>query len=99
MHPPTPPLSTPSPGWSPTTTSTAASSERRRARTPHAPTTSAPSKPSTRPPSPPTEASHEAPTAAGLPTRLDATTELPFDVYAAVWLDDQAHFPPRRYCL
>jgi glycine/D-amino acid oxidase-like deaminating enzyme len=37
--------------------------------------------------------------AAGLPVRLDRTTELPFDVAAAVWLDDQAQFHPRRYCL
>jgi glycine/D-amino acid oxidase-like deaminating enzyme/nitrite reductase/ring-hydroxylating ferredoxin subunit len=44
-------------------------------------------------------AEHEAATAAGLATRLDATTELPFGVRAAVWLDDQAQFHPRRYCL
>jgi glycine/D-amino acid oxidase-like deaminating enzyme/nitrite reductase/ring-hydroxylating ferredoxin subunit len=44
-------------------------------------------------------AEHEAATAAGLPVRLDAETELPFDVAAAVWLDGQAQFHPRRYCL
>src|SRR5436309_420627 len=43
------------------------------------------------------EAEHEAAVAAGLSTRLDATTELPFEVAAAVWLDDQAQFHPRRY--
>jgi glycine/D-amino acid oxidase-like deaminating enzyme/nitrite reductase/ring-hydroxylating ferredoxin subunit len=45
------------------------------------------------------EAEHEAATAAGLATRLDVTTELPYAVQAAVWLDDQAQFHPRRYCL
>jgi len=45
------------------------------------------------------EAEHDAATAAGLPTRLGAVTELPFEVTAAVWLDDQAQFHPRRYCL
>ena len=45
------------------------------------------------------EAEHQACTAAGLPTRLDASTELPLPVQAAVWLDDQAQFHPRRYCL
>ena len=45
------------------------------------------------------EAAHEAATAAGLATRFDAVTELPFDVAAAVWLDEQAQFHPRRYCL
>jgi glycine/D-amino acid oxidase-like deaminating enzyme len=45
------------------------------------------------------EAEHEACTAAGLPSRLDASTELPLEVRAAVWLDDQAQFHPRRYCL
>jgi glycine/D-amino acid oxidase-like deaminating enzyme/nitrite reductase/ring-hydroxylating ferredoxin subunit len=45
------------------------------------------------------EAEHAAATAAGVPTRLDATTELPLEVAAAVWLDDQAQFHPRRYCL
>jgi glycine/D-amino acid oxidase-like deaminating enzyme/nitrite reductase/ring-hydroxylating ferredoxin subunit len=44
-------------------------------------------------------AEHEAATAAGLSTRLDAETELPYDVAAAVWLDGQAQFHPRRYCL
>lgn len=45
------------------------------------------------------EAEHEAATAAGLPTRLDDATDLPFKVAAAVWLDEQAQFHPRRYCL
>lgn len=45
------------------------------------------------------EAEHEAATAAGLRTHLDASTELPLEVAAAVWLDDQAQFHPRRYCL
>ena len=45
------------------------------------------------------EKEHETATAAGLNTRLDASTELPFDVAAAVWLDNQAQFHPRRYCL
>ena len=44
-------------------------------------------------------AEHEACSAAGLVTRLDASTELPYEVKAAVWLDDQAQFHPRRYCL
>ena len=45
------------------------------------------------------EAEHRACTAAGLATRLDAGTELPWGVKAAVWLDDQAQIHPRRYCL
>jgi glycine/D-amino acid oxidase-like deaminating enzyme/nitrite reductase/ring-hydroxylating ferredoxin subunit len=45
------------------------------------------------------EAEHAAALGAGLPTRLDADTELPLDVAAAVWLDDQVQFHPRRYCL
>src|SRR3954470_17500242 len=45
------------------------------------------------------EAEHDAAQAAGLSTRLDSSTELPFQVSAAVWLDDQAQFHPRRYCL
>src|SRR5947209_8334092 len=45
------------------------------------------------------EAEHEAARAAGLATRLDSSTELPLNVRAAVWLDDQAQFHPRRYCL
>jgi glycine/D-amino acid oxidase-like deaminating enzyme/nitrite reductase/ring-hydroxylating ferredoxin subunit len=44
-------------------------------------------------------AEHEACAHAGLATRLDAATELPYPVRAAVWLDDQAQFHPRRYCL
>ena len=34
----------------------------------------------------------------GLPAELTTETELPFDVAAAVRLDDQAQFHPRRYC-
>lgn len=45
------------------------------------------------------EAEHEAARAAGLSTRLDAVSDLPFPVRAAVWLDGQARFHPRRYCL
>lgn len=45
------------------------------------------------------EAEHQACSEAGLPTRLDARTDLPYDVKAAVWLDDQAQLHPRRYCL
>jgi glycine/D-amino acid oxidase-like deaminating enzyme/nitrite reductase/ring-hydroxylating ferredoxin subunit len=45
------------------------------------------------------EAEHEACTTAGLATRLDALTELPFEVDAAVWLDDQVQLHPRQYCL
>jgi glycine/D-amino acid oxidase-like deaminating enzyme/nitrite reductase/ring-hydroxylating ferredoxin subunit len=45
------------------------------------------------------EAEHAAASAAGLPTRLGLVTELPYEVAAAVWLDDQAQFHPRRYCL
>jgi glycine/D-amino acid oxidase-like deaminating enzyme len=45
------------------------------------------------------DAEFQACVAAGLPARLDASTEMPFGVAAAVWLDDQARFHPRRYCL
>src|SRR4051812_25384932 len=45
------------------------------------------------------EAEHDAALRAGLPVRFDAATDLPFAVRAAVWLDDQAHFHPRKYCL
>ncbi|HEX2040088.1 MAG TPA: FAD-dependent oxidoreductase [Acidimicrobiales bacterium] len=45
------------------------------------------------------EAEGEELRAAGLPARLDVGTELPFPVTAAVWLDDQLQFHPRRYCL
>jgi glycine/D-amino acid oxidase-like deaminating enzyme/nitrite reductase/ring-hydroxylating ferredoxin subunit len=45
------------------------------------------------------EAEYRALGEAGLPARLDSATELPFDVAAAVWLDDQLQFHPRRYCL
>src|SRR3954469_2632542 len=44
-------------------------------------------------------AEHDAAQRAGLPVRLDAATDLPFPVRGAVWLDDQAHFHPRKYCL
>ena len=42
---------------------------------------------------------HDAARSAGLAARLDPTPELPFPTTAAVWLDDQAQFHPRRYCL
>ena len=45
------------------------------------------------------QAEYEALRAAGLNPRLDATTEKPLDGKAAVWLDDQAQFHPRRYCI
>ncbi len=45
------------------------------------------------------EREHDACTSAGLSTRLDVDTELPFPISAAVWLDDQAQLHPRRYCL
>ncbi|MDQ3757887.1 MAG: FAD-dependent oxidoreductase [Actinomycetota bacterium] len=45
------------------------------------------------------EAEHNALREAGLHARLDASTELPFPVAAAVWLDEQLQFHPRRYCL
>lgn len=45
------------------------------------------------------ESEYEAGMSAGLPVRLSADTELPFPVAAAVWLDDQAHFHPRKYCV
>jgi glycine/D-amino acid oxidase-like deaminating enzyme/nitrite reductase/ring-hydroxylating ferredoxin subunit len=35
----------------------------------------------------------------GLPVELTTTTELPYPVKAAVRLDDQLHFHPRRYCI
>jgi glycine/D-amino acid oxidase-like deaminating enzyme/nitrite reductase/ring-hydroxylating ferredoxin subunit len=44
-------------------------------------------------------AEHDAGRAAGLPVRLASTPELPFATTAAVWLDDQAQFHPRRYGL
>ena len=45
------------------------------------------------------EAEYDALRAAGLDARLDAATEAPLDAKAAVWLDNQAQFHPRRYCL
>jgi glycine/D-amino acid oxidase-like deaminating enzyme/nitrite reductase/ring-hydroxylating ferredoxin subunit len=44
-------------------------------------------------------AEHDAAHAAGLPVRMASTPELPFATTAAVWLDDQAQFHPRRYGL
>jgi glycine/D-amino acid oxidase-like deaminating enzyme/nitrite reductase/ring-hydroxylating ferredoxin subunit len=45
------------------------------------------------------EAEVTAATAAGLPATLTIKTDLPYDVAAAVRVDDQAHFHPRKYCL
>jgi glycine/D-amino acid oxidase-like deaminating enzyme/nitrite reductase/ring-hydroxylating ferredoxin subunit len=45
------------------------------------------------------EAEVEAATALGLPVTFTNETELPYDVEAAIRLDDQAQFHPRRYCL
>jgi glycine/D-amino acid oxidase-like deaminating enzyme len=45
------------------------------------------------------EAEYHACDAAGLAVRMDSATELPFEARAAVWLDDQAQFHPRKYCL
>lgn len=42
---------------------------------------------------------HDAANAAGLAAYLADTPELPFETTAAVWLDGQAQFHPRRYCL
>ncbi|MBI2704807.1 MAG: FAD-dependent oxidoreductase [Actinobacteria bacterium] len=42
---------------------------------------------------------HDAAQEAGLSTRLGSAPELAFPTTAAVWLDDQAQFHPRRYCL
>ncbi len=44
-------------------------------------------------------AEHDAATAAALPVRFGPAPELPFDTTASLWLDDQAQFHPRRYCL
>ena len=44
-------------------------------------------------------AEHDVLVAAGFPARLNKDTELPFAVAAAVWLDGQAQFHPRRFCL
>jgi glycine/D-amino acid oxidase-like deaminating enzyme/nitrite reductase/ring-hydroxylating ferredoxin subunit len=45
------------------------------------------------------EAEVEAATALDLPVAFTNDTELPFGVQAAVRMDDQAQFHPRRYCL
>jgi glycine/D-amino acid oxidase-like deaminating enzyme/nitrite reductase/ring-hydroxylating ferredoxin subunit len=45
------------------------------------------------------EAEVEAATALGLPVTFTNETELPYAVQAAVRMDDQAQFHPRRYCL
>jgi glycine/D-amino acid oxidase-like deaminating enzyme/nitrite reductase/ring-hydroxylating ferredoxin subunit len=45
------------------------------------------------------EAEAEACRKLGIPVELTTTTELPYPVKAAVRLDDQLHFHPRRYCL
>jgi glycine/D-amino acid oxidase-like deaminating enzyme/nitrite reductase/ring-hydroxylating ferredoxin subunit len=45
------------------------------------------------------EAEVEAATALGLPVAFTNDTELPYDVEAAIRMDDQAQFHPRRYCL
>jgi glycine/D-amino acid oxidase-like deaminating enzyme/nitrite reductase/ring-hydroxylating ferredoxin subunit len=45
------------------------------------------------------EAELEAAAALGLPVTFTNDTELPYDVAAAIRMDDQAQFHPRRYCL
>jgi glycine/D-amino acid oxidase-like deaminating enzyme/nitrite reductase/ring-hydroxylating ferredoxin subunit len=45
------------------------------------------------------EAEVEAASALGLPVTFTNETELPYDVQAAIRMDDQAQFHPRRYCL
>ncbi len=45
------------------------------------------------------EAEVEAATALGLPVSFTNDTELPYDVRAAIRMEDQAQFHPRRYCL
>lgn len=45
------------------------------------------------------EAEIEACRRVGLPAEFTTTTELPYPVKAAVRLDDQRHFHPRRYCV
>lgn len=45
------------------------------------------------------EAEFQAAGLLGLPASLVTDTELPFAVQAAIRLDDQAQFHPRRYCL
>jgi glycine/D-amino acid oxidase-like deaminating enzyme/nitrite reductase/ring-hydroxylating ferredoxin subunit len=45
------------------------------------------------------EAEVTAASAAGLPATLTTRTDLPYDVAAAVRVDDQGHFHPRKYCL
>ncbi len=45
------------------------------------------------------QAEFEAAQRAGLPVRLGQPPDLPFPVHAAVLLDDQVAFHPRKYCL
>ena len=45
------------------------------------------------------EAEVEAAAALGLPVAFTNDTELPYDVQAAIRMDDQAQFHPRQYCL
>ena len=45
------------------------------------------------------EAEVDAAQQVGLAAELTTTTSLPFSVPAAIRLDDQVHFDPRRYCL
>jgi glycine/D-amino acid oxidase-like deaminating enzyme/nitrite reductase/ring-hydroxylating ferredoxin subunit len=45
------------------------------------------------------EAEVESATALGLPASFTTDTQLPYDVAAAIRMDDQAQFHPRRYCL
>jgi glycine/D-amino acid oxidase-like deaminating enzyme/nitrite reductase/ring-hydroxylating ferredoxin subunit len=45
------------------------------------------------------EAEVEAASALGLPVTFTNETELPYAVQAAIRMDDQAQFHPRRYCL
>ena len=69
-------------------TSTATSSARPRARTRCSPSTRQRS-----------QAEYDAAQRAGLPVRLGQPPDLPFPVHAAVLLDDQVAFHPRKYCL
>jgi glycine/D-amino acid oxidase-like deaminating enzyme len=48
---------------------------------------------------PDVEAEVDAAVGLGLPAVLTTETELPFPVQAAIRLDDQGQFHPRRYCL
>jgi glycine/D-amino acid oxidase-like deaminating enzyme len=45
------------------------------------------------------EAEFDALRAAGLTPRLEGAVEVPLDAKAGVWLDNQAQFHPRKYCL